>query len=170
MSPKTTPSAERPSAERLAVFAARAMVSSATLAKGPTHGIVRRIRGDDQIPAARMPHHQRPVTDPRRHYGSTVQFDQVSEPTAGLNWRYPRRLEHRAGLLRFPEYRIRNWCPARNVAPTSGDAGEPSFDDCAVQHARADREASANGRRRRRSGQGIGRAARRGPRRLFLSR
>ena len=26
-----------------------------------------------------------------------------------------------------------------------GDAGEPSFDDCAVQHARADREASANG-------------------------
>src|SRR5215470_11321682 len=40
MSPKTTPNAKRPSADRLAAFPGRATVSSATLDKGPTPAIV----------------------------------------------------------------------------------------------------------------------------------
>src|SRR5215831_19131420 len=39
MSPKTTPNAERPSADRLAAFAGRARVSPAPLDKGPTPAI-----------------------------------------------------------------------------------------------------------------------------------
>src|SRR6516162_2639427 len=115
MSPKTTPSAERPSADRLAVLAGRAMVSLATLAKG-AHGIVRRIQGErpgNPGPECLITNDLSPSRD-----GSVVQrynLDSVSEPTAGLNWRYRPRLEHRAGLLRFPEYRIRNWC--RHATP-----------------------------------------------------
>src|SRR5438094_10310665 len=40
MSPKTTPNADRPSADRFAVFAGRPMVSPATTDKGPIPAIV----------------------------------------------------------------------------------------------------------------------------------
>src|SRR5215472_13721014 len=40
MSPKTTPNAERPRADRLAAFTGRATVSTATLDKGPTPAFV----------------------------------------------------------------------------------------------------------------------------------